>query len=131
MSFNTSITIAFFFAHYHPCKILIVIIEAIASTAPRKINPINRCASNATMSKGVIKRNTPISSIADAIFSTIFFFSSFIFLYFALSLFQERVIKFKDYLMFRPKNKQTLLRISTLNKFLHVFYNHKYYSFYI
>lgn len=44
---------------------------------------------------------------------------------------KERVVKFKDYLMFRPKNRQTLLRISTLNKFLHVFYNHKYYSFYI
>ena len=44
---------------------------------------------------------------------------------------RERMIKFKDYLMFHPKSKQTLLRISNLNKFLHVFYNHKYYSFYI
>lgn len=38
---------------------------------------------------------------------------------------------FKDFLMFRPKSEQTLLRTSSLNKFLHVFYNHKYYSFYI
>ena len=56
----------------------------------------------------------------------------FIFFLFTLSTcHMERMIKFKDYLMFRPKNRQTLLKISTLNKFLHVFYNHKYYSFYI
>ena len=71
-------------------SLLIVIIEAIASTDPNKINPINRCASNATMSKGAIKRNTPISSIANAIFTIMFFFSSFIFLYFTLSLLPRR-----------------------------------------
>lgn len=43
----------------------------------------------------------------------------------------EKAIKFKDYLMCHPKSKQTLLRISNLNRFLHVFYNYKYYSFYI
>ena len=41
----------------------------------------------------------------------------------------ERRIKLKDFQMFYPKSKQTHPRISTQHKFLHAFYNHKYYSF--
>ena len=51
-------------------------------------------------------------------------FSSF----YPLPVAKEMVVKLKGCLMFHPKNMQILLRISTLNKFLRVFYNHKYYS---